>query len=501
MTRLSDVLRETAGVRLQRDAEITGITYDSRAVKPGYLFVAIVGTELDGRRFIPDAVSRGAAAVVTEAGDEVPPGVTEGTGFASVPDARRALSQASNLYYGEPSRSLVVVGVTGTKGKTTTCHLVKNVLDATGEKTGLIGTVHNIVGDEERPVSRTTPESTDLDSLMREMVDVGQTAVTMEVSSHALVLERVEDILFDAAVLTNIGRDHLDFHRTMEDYAGAKRRLFEMLEKSKGKRAGRSPVAVINSDEPYASFFAAKAPVTPVTYGLSEGAEVRGEDLSMDRNGTSFRVSFGGHAERVRLALPGEFNIYNALAAASVAYGLGKDPAAIAGGLSAAKRVRGRVEVVPGPGDYSVWVDYAHTPESLKDILLLARKMTGGKVIALFGCGGDRDRGKRPVMGKIAGDIADFTVLTDDNPRTEDEDRILDQIEAGIADSRGKSAFSRVKDRREAIFEAIGRAGKGDVVVLAGKGHETYQQFKDRTVHFDDVEVALEAMRSRSGKA
>jgi UDP-N-acetylmuramoyl-L-alanyl-D-glutamate--2,6-diaminopimelate ligase len=494
--RLSDILRETGGVRLVRDASMTGIAYDSRAVKPGFLFVAIPGTELDGRKFIPEAARMGASAVVTE-GEGVPDGVGADMGFAAVPDARRALSQASNLFYGEPSKSLLVVGVTGTKGKTTTCHLVKSVLDECGEETGLIGTVHNIVGDEERPVQRTTPESTDLASLMREMVDVGSTAVTMEVSSHALALYRVEDVVFDAAVFTNIGRDHLDFHRTMEDYAGSKRRLFEMLEKSRRKGRG-GPVAALNADDPYAGFFAQGLKDPAVTYGLSPRAHVWADGIALGRTGTEFTAAFGGRREGVRLALPGQFNVYNALAAAAVAFGLGKDPARIAEGLSAARRVRGRVEVVPGPGDYSVWVDYAHTPESLKDILDLARETTGSRVIAVFGCGGDRDSGKRPVMGRIAGDIADLTIITDDNPRTEDEDRILDQIEAGISESIGASRFLRIKDRREAIIEAIGRAHPGDIVVLAGKGHETYQQFKDRTVHFDDVEEALSAMRSRS---
>jgi UDP-N-acetylmuramoyl-L-alanyl-D-glutamate--2,6-diaminopimelate ligase len=494
--RLSDVLRETTGVRLVRDASISGVTYDSRAVKPGFLFVAIPGTELDGREFIPDAAGRGASAVVTES-DGVPEGVAPGMGFAAVPDARRALSQASNLFYGEPSRSLLVVGVTGTKGKTTVCHLVKSVLDACGEKTGLIGTVHNIVGDEERPVQRTTPESTDLDSLMRDMVDLGSTAVVMEVSSHALALQRVEDILFDVAVFTNIGRDHLDFHKTMEGYASAKRHLFEMLKKSAGKGRG-GPVAAINADDPYAGFFTGGTSAHVVTYGLSHEAQVRAVDAALDRNGTVFTLSFAGRPEQVRLPLPGRFNMYNAMAAASVAFGLGKDPALIAAGLRAAKRVRGRVEVVQGPGQYSVWVDYAHTPESLRDILVLAREMTGSRVIAVFGCGGDRDSGKRPVMGKIAGDMADFTIVTDDNPRTEDEDRILDQIEAGLKEGKGASAFMRIKDRKQAIAEAIGRAGPGDIVVLAGKGHETYQQFKDRTVHFDDVEEAQSAMRSKS---
>lgn len=500
--RLSVILRDARGARLLRDAEVSGIAYDSRAVRPGYVFFAIPGTVMDGRAFILDAARKGASAVVTEAGEEIPAGVAPEMGFAAVPDARRALSSASDLFYGQPSKELLVVGVTGTKGKTTACHLVKSVLDAAGEKTGLIGTVHNIVGDEERPVTRTTPESADLDALMREMADKGSTAVVMEASSHALALERVEDILFDAAVLTNIGRDHLDFHKTMEAYAGAKRRLFEMLEKSRGVKArAMGPVAAVNADDPYAELFisATRAPV--VTYGLSQSAQVRAEDVAQSASGTDLTLYLGGRRAKVHLALPGRFNVYNALAAAAVAFGFGMTPGAISSGLSSAKRVRGRVEVVPVPADFTVWVDYAHTPESLADILALAREAAEGKVIAVFGCGGDRDRGKRPVMGKIAGEASDFTIITDDNPRTEDEDAILDGIEAGIRESRGASAFVRIKDRRQAINEAIRLAGPGDVVVLAGKGHETYQQFKDNTIHFDDVEVAGQAMRhfSRGG--
>ena len=495
---LSEALRETKGSRVYRDISVAGVAYDSRAVRPGFLFVAIPGTQLDGRKFIPDACSRGASAIVAES-DGIPEGVGPDIGFASVPDARRALSQISNLFYGEPSRSLLVVGVTGTKGKTTTCHLLKSVLDACGEKTGLIGTVHNIVGDEERPVRRTTPESTDLAALMREMVDAGSTAVTMEVSSHALSLMRVEDIAFDGAVITNIGRDHLDFHGTMENYVAAKRHLFELLCPSGAKGRG-GPVAAVNLDDPYAGRFLGISGGREVTYGLTPDAEVSARDLSMDPARTSFTLVFPTASERVSMPLPGRFNVYNALAAASVAYGLGKSPQSIALGLSRAPKVKGRVEVVPGPGNYSVWVDYAHTPESLRDVLALAREMAGGKVIAVFGCGGDRDRGKRPVMGRISGDMADFTIITDDNPRTENEDFILDQIEEGILQSRGSRAYLRVKDRRQAIREAVMRAGDGDIVVLAGKGHETYQEFADRTIHFDDAEEALAAMRERAGR-
>lgn len=505
--RLSEVLRDMPGSEIVRDAEITGIAYDSRNVSRGHAFFAIPGFKDDGRRYIPDALGRDASAVVTVLGGaspgvrgtEVP--VPEGTGLAVVPDPRRALSLASSRFYGHPSRDLTVVGITGTKGKTTTCHLVKSVLEACGLKTGLIGTVHNIIGDEERPVTRTTPESSDLQSLLSEMVAKGCQAATMEVSSHALELFRVEDILFDAAVFTNIGWDHLDFHRTMEAYVGAKARLFDLLGKSRGlKKKERPLIAAVNADDPYASSFSGSGAGRVVAYGLGEKCEVRAKDVQMDARGTDFTLVCGATQRRVRTALVGRFNVYNSLAAASVAFGFGFDLEDIACGLESAKSVRGRVELVSGSGPFSVWVDYAHTPESLRDILALAREMSTGKVIAVFGCGGDRDASRRPVMGKLAGDMADFVIITNDNPRTEDEDQILEHIESGIKESRGRFAYLRIKDRRLAINEAIGLAMPGDVVVLAGKGHETYQIIGQETYHFDDAEEARKAILAVSGK-
>ncbi|HHY45025.1 MAG TPA: UDP-N-acetylmuramoyl-L-alanyl-D-glutamate--2,6-diaminopimelate ligase [Firmicutes bacterium] len=502
--RLSTVLEDMPGAEIIRDAEITGIAYDSRAVSPGYAFFAIPGLKDDGRRYIPQALSRGASAVVTNLGGDFPVtgglGVPEEAGLAVVRDPRRALSSAAAVYYGYPSRSLTAVGITGTKGKTTTCHLVRSVLEACGLKTGLIGTVHNIVGDEERPVTRTTPESLELQSLLSEMVAKGCDAVAMEVSSHALELFRVEDILFDAAVFTNMGWDHLDFHDTMEAYAGAKARLFGLLEKSRGLKKKELPlVAAINGDDAYAPLFREKATGRVVTYGLGETHEVRAEDIRMDPRGTTFTLVCGETRRTVRTVLVGRFNVYNSLAAAAVAYGFGFDLEDIARGLETAKSVRGRVELVPGDR-FSVWVDYAHTPESLRDILALAREMSTGKVIAVFGCGGDRDAGRRPVMGKLAGDMADFVIITNDNPRTEDPDKILDDIESGLKESSGGSSYLRIKDRRAAINEAIGRAGPGDVVVLAGKGHETYQIIGREVHHFDDAEEARKAISAVSGK-
>ncbi len=500
--RISDIVKDVFGARVLRDAEISGVAYDSRTVGPGDVFVAVVGTQLDGHAFVGKALEKGAAGLIVQDLSMVPHGVASldctecQVGLAVVPDSRLALSKAAKVFYGDPSKDLLVVGITGTKGKTTTCHLVKSVLDAAGERTGLIGTVHNIVGSQVRPVVRTTPESAELQSLQRDMVDAGCTVVAMEVSSHALALGRVADIRFNVALMTNIGRDHLDFHGTMDSYVDTKSSLFEMLKDGQDPR-----VAVLNAHEPYLERFLAKVRkngAATVLYGFSEGVDVRALDPEYDERGTSFILCVAGRRRKIRIALPGKFNVMNALAAAAVGYGLGMDFEAVVRGLEGAKGVRGRLEVVPDTSDFSVWVDYAHTPESLKDILATARDMAKGRVIAVFGCGGDRDRGKRPIMGKVAGEICDFVIITDDNPRTEDEDRILDDVEAGLKDSH--APYVRIRDRREAIREAVRVAKAGDIVVIAGKGHETYQIFKEETVHFDDVEEARRAVAGFLGR-
>lgn len=493
--RLSDILSGLPGARVIRDCNVTGVTYDSRLVEPGSAFVAVTGTRLDGHSFVPGAVQAGAGGIIAERDVSVP----AHTGFAIVADSRKALSWVSMRFYGHPSRELLVAGVTGTKGKTTTCHLLKHVLDAAGEAAGLVSTAGNLVGCQERPVSRTTPESSDLQRLLREMVQAGCSAAVVEVSSHALSLHRANDVLFDVAILTNIGRDHLDFHLTMEDYIAAKGRLFSMVSRRTRDKARVLPsVSVINMDDPYYSEFASLAATGLVTYGLAADALIRASDIRSDQRGSSFNLFFGHRKEEIRLSLPGAFNVYNALAAAAAGFGLGLPVDAIVQGLESARGVRGRAQLIDEAKEFAVVVDYAHTPESLGDILSASREVSQGRLIAVFGCGGDRDKGKRPLMGKIAGDLCDVVVITNDNPRTEDEDQILDQIEEGIGRSSCAS-YLRIKDRREAIFEAIGRARPGDTVVIAGKGHETSQTFKDKIVHFDDAEVAREAILSVTG--
>ncbi|HHY69660.1 MAG TPA: UDP-N-acetylmuramoyl-L-alanyl-D-glutamate--2,6-diaminopimelate ligase [Bacillota bacterium] len=490
---LSTLLEGLDDACVIRDCEVVGIAYDSRKVEVGDLFVAIKGYQFDGHDFVGDALLRGASGVVVQDQVDIP----QDKGIAVVKDSRFALSHLGCVYYGNPSKDLLVVGVTGTKGKTTTCHMVKEFLDSIGYRTGLIGTVHNIIGGEVLPVTHTTPESLDLLAMHREMVDRGCTAVVMEVSSHALELSRVAHVQFDVGVFTNIGTDHLDFHNTLENYVAAKRRFFQLLAKTPTSAQGVLPFAVINHDDPFWDYFASAGPRDFITYGIDQESDVRAIDVETGAKGSRFTLLFKGSKKEAEIHLPGRFNVYNALAASAVSLGLGMNIEEVVEVLRRLSGVKGRAELVSGEEEYAVWVDYAHTPESLRDILLTAKQVADNRVIVVFGCGGDRDKGKRPIMGKIAGEIADVVIITNDNPRTEDEDEILDQIQVGLAQAQMEKpqlAFYRIKDRAQAIEKAIWLAEKGDVVVIAGKGHETYQIFKDKTVHFDDAEVARKAI-------
>ncbi|QIA26841.1 UDP-N-acetylmuramoyl-L-alanyl-D-glutamate--2,6-diaminopimelate ligase [Thermaerobacter sp. PB12/4term] len=470
---------------------IQGITYDSRRVEPGFLFVAIRGLRYDGHSFIAEAVARGAAAVVGER-----PLALEGVPYVQVPSSRLALGLLASAFYGHPSASLVMVGVTGTNGKTTTTHLIRWVLEAGGHPTGLIGTVHNIIAGRSLPVERTTPEAADLQKLLAAMRDEGMTHAVMEVSSHALALQRVAGCAFDVGVFTNLTQDHLDFHASMEDYAAAKARLFSRLGRNEipGTTKPGPKAAVINADDPWGEFMAARSNAPVVTYGLNRPADITARQVEVEPGGIRFiLVSPQGEAP-VRLRLTGRFNVYNALAAAGAGLVLGLDPATVARGLESLQAVPGRLERIDRGQPFAVIVDYAHTPDGLENVLRGVRELAGqGRVICVFGCGGDRDRGKRPQMGAISARLADYTVLTSDNPRSEDPEAILDDIETGVRRVPG-AAYERVTDRAAAIRRALELARPGDVVVIAGKGHEDYQIFADRTIHFDDREVAAEAL-------
>jgi len=466
-----------------------GLAYDSRRVQPGFVFFAIKGFEKDGHDFIEDAVRRGAVAVVAEKELTVPPGVT----FVRVPNTRRALAAAAAAFYGYPDRWLRVIGVTGTNGKTTTTHLVRAVYAAAEEKTGLVGTLSAVYGDTVLPAERTTPESLELEALLRRMVDEGVTTVVMEVSSHALALERVAEIEFDVAVFTNLTQDHLDFHRDMADYYAAKARLFLGLKELRRKKRPRR--AVINVDDVYGQRLAEESGGKVVTYGLMQEADFRAREVELGPHGTTFTVEWAEGEVPVELQLVGRFNVYNALAAFAVGVTEGFPATQVSEALRNVKAVPGRFERVEVGQDFTVVVDYAHTPDGLENALQAARALTAGRVIVVFGCGGDRDAGKRPLMGKIAARLADFTVITSDNPRSEDPRRITAAIEAGFRQVGAPGSYAVEEDRREAIALAFRQARPGDIVVLAGKGHEDYQIIGDKRLPFDDRKVATAILK------
>ena len=455
------------------DCEIGEVRYDSRAVCPGDLFVAVRGYETDGHRYIAGALEKGAAAVVCEeAGEGVPAVLVE--------NSRAALADIAGNRFGHPSRKLTMVGVTGTNGKTTTTTLVKHILETKGAKVGLIGTNENIIGDEAVPASRTTPESYELQALFARMVEAGCTHCVMEVSSHSLVLDRVRGVRFQSAVFTNLTQDHLDFHHTMEEYRKAKALLFSIADKG-----------AVNLDDPVAEKMLADAKCPCMTYsaGRSE-ADLSAQNVNLRADGVDFIAVRTGELARVRLGIPGQFSVSNALSAISACLLLGLSLEDCAAALRTAHGVKGRIEVVPTPTDYTVLIDYAHSPDGVDNILRAVRGFTKGRVIALFGCGGDRDRTKRPKMGAIAAQLADYCIVTSDNPRTEQPEAIIDDIMPGMQDARGP--VDRICDRREAIFHALDIAQPGDSVVLMGKGHETYQEINHVKHHMDEREIVAE---------
>ena len=457
--------------------EITGIAYDSRAVKPGNLFVAICGYDTDGHKYIPMALEKGAACVLCE---KAP---AEGE-YVLLSDTRRGLALAGANWYGNPAGEMTMIGITGTNGKTTTTYLVKHILeDCLGAKVGLVGTIQNMIGDEVLHTERTTPESLELQALFRHMADAGCTHVVIEVSSHALCLHRVDGVTFDVGVFTNLTQDHLDFHKTMEEYCRAKAMLF-----------ARSKVGAVNVDDPWAKEILAHATCPVITYSAKNQAALEATDIRLEPHHVAFTAHYQGTETACTLGIPGAFSVYNALSALSAALALGIAPEKAAASLATARGVKGRAEVVPTPGkDYTVLIDYSHTPDSLENILKTVREFARGRVIAVFGCGGDRDPIKRPIMGKIAADLADLVVVTSDNPRTEDPMAIIDQILVGIP--KDQTPTTVIENRRQAIRWAMDNAQAGDVIVLAGKGHETYQEIGHEKFHLDErEEVAAHLM-------
>lgn len=470
---------------------LKGVTHDSRLVEPGFLFVAVKGFKSDGHQYIRQAIDRGAVAVVVEEESHLPP---EGISWARVDNTRQALALLSAKYFGNPSLAMTMVGVTGTNGKTTTTNMIAAVLKTSGHKVGLIGTINNIIGEKVLPVSHTTPESPELQKLLSQMVKEGVSACVMEVSSHALELHRVDGCAFDAVVFTNLTQDHLDLHGSMEDYLEAKLKLFRGLSSPGGK--GGQAFAVINADDPYSGEFVQAAGEKVIfTYGINGPADVLASDIRVNARGVSFTVAGRCGSCALNLKLTGKFNVYNALAAFTVSRALEVPAADIKTALESMTGVPGRFELVNSGQDFIVIVDYAHTPDGLDNILATARQITGGRLITVFGCGGDRDRTKRPAMGEIAGRHSDITVITSDNPRTEDPINIIRDIESGLPGAVAGEDYFVEPDRRKAIRLAVGKARRGDVVVIAGKGHEDYQIIGNTKYPFDDRLEAGAAIR------
>ncbi|MBR2423405.1 MAG: UDP-N-acetylmuramoyl-L-alanyl-D-glutamate--2,6-diaminopimelate ligase [Oscillospiraceae bacterium] len=471
------VLKSNADMEL----EIADVAYDSRKVQPGGMFVAISGFATDGNRFIPMALEKGAAVIVTakEPEGQIP--------YVLVESDRLALAYVGRNFFGNPAASMQMIGVTGTNGKTSSTLLLKHVLEVVkGAKVGLMGTMENIIGDEHIPADRTTPESFELQALLGRMRDAGCTHVIMEVSSHAIALDRVAGITYDVASFTNLTEDHLDFHKTMENYCDTKAILF-----------GRCRKAVGNRDDRWYDRLCGNACCPVLTVSAKGNADLYAEDMELLSDGVSFTAISGDNRVDVKLPIPGKFTVYNALNVLGMAMQLEISLADAAAALRSAQGVKGRVEVVPTPGkDYTVLIDYAHTPDGLENVLSSGKGFCKGRLIAVFGCGGDRDPIKRPIMGKIGTDIADIAIITSDNPRTEEPAKIIEDIVKGIDPS--KNNYEIIENRPAAIRHAMDIAEKNDIIILAGKGHETYQEINGVKHHLDEREVVaayLEEMR------
>ncbi len=452
------------------EMEIRNVCYDSRKVGAGDLFVAVTGFVTDGNRYIPMALQKGAAAVVTaiQPAEDVP--------YILVDSDRLALALLGKNYYDDPAADMKIIGVTGTNGKTSTTLLLKHVLEKTiGAKVGLMGTMENMIGDVRMEASRTTPESFELYGLLRQMRDAGCTHVVMEVSSHAVALDRIAGLHFAAGAFTNLTEDHLDFHKTMENYCDAKAELFARCDSAAG-----------NCDDPWFQRMFAKAACPVLTISVKKEAGLYAKNISLPADGVRFTAVCGSEEAEVQVVIPGLFTVYNVLTVLGIAHNLGISLEAAAEALKTAKSVKGRVEVVPTPGrDYTILIDYAHTPDGLENVLTLLKSICKGRLIAVFGCGGDRDPVKRPIMGKIGTDMADIAIITSDNPRTEEPMSIIGQIVAGVE----KNNYEIVENRPEAIRLAMDIAKKDDIIVLAGKGHETYQEICGVKHHLDEREI------------
>ena len=492
MKRLEELADLVPGARIAGDkcTEITSIERDSRRAAEGTLFVCINGVHVDAHSFIPNAARAGARAVLTERDKvEVPPGIS----VLHVPDLQEALDLIVPYFYDYPARAMRVIGITGTNGKTTTSYLVRAMLRHAGRRVGLIGTIQIMMEDDVFSTANTTPDVIVMQQLLSEMRARGMDAVVMEVSSHALDQGRVAGIEFDTAVFTNLTQDHLDYHKTMENYARAKARLFEYVS-AQGTKAGKT--AVLNADDTASEIMRAHTHCPVISYGVERDADLMAKGVHLAQDGMELTlVHEDAEPVKLHIGITGLFNVYNVLAATGAALAEKIDAADIAAALRAFTGVPGRFELGREGQPFSVIVDYAHTPDGMENVLRTARAVTAGRIIAVFGCGGDRDRTKRPIMGRMAAELSDIVVLTSDNPRTEDPAAILDEVETGVLPVIGAKPYEKLVDRRTAIFHAVGTARAGDTVVILGKGHENYQILKDKTIHFDDRETAREAIR------
>lgn len=488
--RISELVKNLQCKILGDDVEIGGISYDSRKVSQNQIFCAIRGYKTDGHKYINTAINNGAIAILVEEEQDVDAHITQ----IIVQDTRETAGKIAAAYHNFPANKLKIIGVTGTNGKTTTTYLIKAILEQAKFKVGLIGTIQNLIGDKVSPAKRTTPESLELQELLAQMYQEGVTHVVMEVSSHALELKRVSGINFDVAVYTNLTQDHLDFHHDFQHYYLAKAKLFSNLHYHKDKSF--SPVAIINYDDAYGLQVASKSSAPVYSYGIDQHTQFYACDLEVGNQGVKYRLVTPFGEINLSLKLTGRFNVYNSMAAAAACLSLGVDINSVKSGLESILGVSGRFELVNHGQDFAVIVDYAHTPDSLTNVLQTARALTNGKVITVFGAGGDRDRTKRPLMGEAAAMLSDYVIITSDNPRSEDPSLIAADIEQGIRRVHNPHLVYEIElDRRSAVNKAINLAQSNDVVIIAGKGHEDYQEFSDHTITFDDRTEAHKALK------
>ncbi len=481
--KLSRILNLVDGIVIQGNInkEIDLITIDSRKAAENSLFVAISGMTVDGHSFINGAYEKGCRAVITEKNvDNVPSDMT----VFQVSSSRAALAKIAANFYNAPSEEMTMIGVTGTNGKTSTTYFMEAVLNNVNKKSAVIGTVEIRIGGEKRDIdfaTSTTPDTLELNQMLRIMADEKVEDVIMEVSSHALELQKTDGINFEVGIFTNLTQDHLDFHKTMENYCKAKAKLFKMCK-----------YGIINADDPWADKITEECSCKVYTYGIESNCDFKAENIDYKMDRVHFTVNIEGRDIPFELNVPGRFSVYNALGVIGAAYAMGISVEDIRQGINNIKGVPGRIQNVPNDKGFNVIVDYAHTPDGLENILNSVREFTKGRIITVFGCGGDRDKTKRPIMGEIVARLGDIPVITSDNPRSEDPDEIVKQVEVGVKSVTNN--YIMITDRREAIFKAVSIAEKGDSIIIAGKGHENYQILKDKTIHFDDLEVAKEAL-------